>query len=365
MSTIKGKAFVLSLATGPIAAVAIPIWCDPKNWLGLPKSLVLLVALLWAFLVRKITVPYLTSPLRHLPTLPVSQESFWSGHLTSLNKLPRGQTVCDWIDTVPNNGLLYLRGLFQTFPALIITTAEGLQEALTTKSYDFQKVTTDRIFLTMFLGRGLIVVEGAEHKFQRKHLQPAFSGKQINELIPVFWSKSKDLVEIIANKLDLPQGPGSQGAGRTGVVDLDHLASRVTLDIIGLACLGQDFNSLYNSDNKIVEQYGKILDPNNDNNRLILMLLTILLPLSIARRFPFSKQVRGAAEARYMLRILCRELMESKRKDIDSQHSKHTDIMSLLIRSGQFNNDQLVDQIMTFLAAGYVSCDGAQRLRLT
>lgn len=64
-------------------------------------------------------------------------------------------------------------------------------------SYDFEKPAGVRKFLVMILGNGLIIAEGSLHKFQRKHLLPAFQVQHIRELYPAFWDRSRALVEAI------------------------------------------------------------------------------------------------------------------------------------------------------------------------
>ena len=73
-------------------------------------------------------------------------------------------------------------------------------------SYDFEKPSGVRKFLVMILGNGLIISEGSLHKFQRKHLLPAFQVKHIRELYPVFWEKSRQLVEAIAADIEEKKG---------------------------------------------------------------------------------------------------------------------------------------------------------------
>lgn len=64
-------------------------------------------------------------------------------------------------------------------------------------SYDFEKPGGVRKFLVMILGNGLIIAEGSLHKFQRKHLLPAFQVQHIRGLYPAFWDRSRAMVEAI------------------------------------------------------------------------------------------------------------------------------------------------------------------------
>lgn len=76
---------------------------------------------------------------------------------------------------------------------------------------------------------------------QRKILNPAFAFRHIKELYPVFWSKSSELVRaLIMHNESI--GPACEES--SAPVDVNEWASRATLDIIGVAGLGQDFNSI-------------------------------------------------------------------------------------------------------------------------
>lgn len=356
MSSYKGRTVVLTLAFGPPALLAWIHHADLWTYLGLTWPLVLLNAGIWAFGVYRLTLPYFFGPLRHLPTPPARDESWLFGVAGTINREPRGHKLREWIDTIPNDGFIFARGLLHGFPALVLTSPAALQEALVAKSYDFEKVSADRRVLAKFLGHGLIIAEGAEHKHQRKQLQPAFSGRQIHALVPLFWTKAREFTQVLADQLSVVAAAKSDGgsspAQTTGVVDLDKPASRVTLDIIGLACLGRDFGALHNSEDPIVAQYEKLLPPDSGSKDILQMLPLIFLPVNVARRVPLLPRLREAADASHWLRILCRELMEAKRRDPELHAAEHADIIAMLLRSGQFSDDQLVDQVMTFLAAG-------------
>lgn len=53
-----------------------------------------------------------------------------------------------------------------------------------------------------------------------------------------------------------------------------------------------------------------------------------------------------------MLRTICRGLVIEKREAIKTNADDHFDILSILIKSNDFSDDALVDQLLTFLAAG-------------
>ena len=75
------------------------------------------------------------------------------------------------------------------------------------------------------LGEGLVVVEGREHRRQRKILTPAFASEHIRNLIPPIWQKVCELRELwLKEALNVKEG-----------YDVVKSVARTTLDIIGLA----------------------------------------------------------------------------------------------------------------------------------
>jgi cytochrome P450 len=109
---------------------------------------------------------------------------------------------------------------------LLFTNSNALADALVRNAYDFEKPREIRNFLSKILGDGLIVVEGDEHKFQRKHIMPVFSFCHIKELYAVMWLKSIAMVERIS--VEILEADG---------IEMYKWSSKATLDIIGIAAL--------------------------------------------------------------------------------------------------------------------------------
>jgi len=93
-------------------------------------------------------------------------------------KVPPGDHFLESSIATPNDGILLLRGVFAR-NRLLITKPNALADVLVNNAYDFKKPRPIRDFLRHVLGNGLIIVEGDVHKFQRKHLLPAFSFRHV------------------------------------------------------------------------------------------------------------------------------------------------------------------------------------------
>ena len=155
--------------------------------------------------------PRFFSPLRHLPMPPDSK--FFTGSTRRVMKEPSGFPSRDWVEHVPNDGLIRYSMWFQE--RLLITNPKALGEVLVTKNYDFIKPKQLRNGLGRLLGIGILLAEGEEHKVQRKNLMPAFAYRHIKDLYPAFWSKSREMTQCLT-EASKPTGPSSEKVEMSG-----------------------------------------------------------------------------------------------------------------------------------------------------
>lgn len=311
--------------------------------------------ILQAFLVnvwRLILYPKFFSPLRGLPE--PKGGSWLMGHFKEIRTKPSGIPMREWIATIPNDGIIrYLAAFNQE--RLLITSPKALAEVLVTKNYDFQKPGNIRFGLSRLLGVGILLAEGDEHKTQRKNLMPAFAFRHIKDLYPSFWAKGREVVQamtdtIIAEAQREASIQDPEKAKKTAVIEVGGWASRVTLDIIGLTGLGKDFGAIKNPDAELSETYRRVFKPSRQAQ--ILALLGILLPDWVIGRIPVKRN-HDINEAAQTIRNVCRDLIREKKEKLMRNELKDRDILSVALESGVFTEENLVDQLMTFLAAGH------------
>ena len=272
----------------------------------------------------------------------------------------------DWINSVSNDGLIYYTSLLNE-ERLLITSPQALGEVLTQKSYDFIKPKLLRNGLARVLGVGLILAEGDEHTVglvplfsiwplttiqkQRKNLMPAFAYRHVKDCYPVFWSKSCKLVNALMSDA---QGEGQevvQCINDAAVVEIGGWCSRAALDIIGVAGMGQDFNAIDDPDTELNATYRKVFQPSRQQQ--IMGMLGLFLPQWFLRSLPLAHN-NNIVEASSKIKKVCRQLIRQKQEKLDSQEKRvDLDILSVAIESGGFKEEELVNQMMTFLAAGH------------
>lgn len=115
-----------------------------------------------------------------------------------------------------------------------------------------------RNFLRFGIGDGLVVAEGAHHKHQRKHAMRSFTFRKIKNLYPLFWEKAVKMTKVIEQDTFGDQ----HSLTSTGFTDIDRWAPKATLDIIGIAGLGRDLNTLEHSEEQIASLlYDDIFTP--------------------------------------------------------------------------------------------------------
>ena len=110
---------------------------------------------------------------------------------------------------------------------------------------------------------------------------PAFHFRHIKNLYAVFWEKSQELIrEIETSAIDF----SSHEPTSCITVEVNSWASRATLDIIGKAGLGRDFNTLKNPANALHQSYREVFSPGRAGQ--VLGLLGAFLPAWIVRSIP-------------------------------------------------------------------------------
>lgn len=182
------EAFVLSKALPNHVSGQVPF---VKSFFTLLPLHFLALAVFWG-----IIYPFFISPLRRFPAPKVGLATVinidalrhivdfvqgWGpavAYSRYMARKPPGSHFLEWSMDTPNDGILLLRSFFHR-NRLLVTKPNSLADILVANAYDFQKPKRIRNFLRHVLGDGLIIIEGEPHKFQRKHLMPAFNFRHV------------------------------------------------------------------------------------------------------------------------------------------------------------------------------------------
>ena len=196
----------------------------------------------------------------------------------------------------------------------------------------------------------MLLAEGDEHKMQRRNLLPAFAFRHVKDLYPVFWAKAREGVQAMTEKILNDAAERDDAEKNTAVIEAGNWASRITLDIIGLAGLGRDFHAIKDPGNRLTQAYGRVFKPSRQAQ--MLQLLGMLFSPKLVAWLPFRRN-EDISSAAGMIRAECAELIKEKKEKLAQKELTDVDILSVAIESGGFSDENLVDQLMTFLAAGH------------
>ncbi|KAI4287265.1 MAG: hypothetical protein L6R35_003474 [Caloplaca aegaea] len=297
-----------------------------------------------------IVYPKVFSPLRHLPE--PAGGSYLMGHFYHLIREPLGQPIREWINKIPHKGLIRYLDYFNT-ERIAVVGSKALADVLVHKADDFTKPPQFVRVIGNVIGVGLVLAEGEEHKMHRKALLPAFSYRNIKDLFPAFWSKSRELTHSLAKHLEAVQDEH---------VDLDDWVSRATLDIIGLAAFGYNYQTISHPSGLLAENYRKILTP--DRWTQLALFLNFVLPPWLRWLAPI-RNTSDNARAFQEIKTICRQMIQRQRARLatstDSDLPIDRDILSVAIATGAFSDEDLVNQLMTFLAAGHETTAAAMK----
>lgn len=263
-------------------------------------------------------------------------------------KTTQSELLLDIVQQVPNDGIVALREL--TDNRLLITKPSVLADLLVHRPYDFEKPANMRKFLGSLVGNGLITAEGDNHRFIKRNSQSTFGFRRIRDLYPMIWKHSLDFTEALKKSIGQQNINTNVGSDcLTGKTDIVSWASKVTLDIIGIAGLGYQFNALENSDDPLVANYKTIFSPSKE--MLLYFVLSAWFSSRLVRMLPW-KMNQIFRDTGRNLREGCLRLVRGKREAIQKNEDGHIDVVSLLIKSGHFSDESLCDQLLTLLAAG-------------
>ncbi|KAL7271146.1 hypothetical protein RUND412_006128 [Rhizina undulata] len=281
--------------------------------------------------------PFLLSPIRHLPG--PKGGNFFLGHFPELLNKPTGGPQIEW-QKIPNQGLIrYL----------------GDREQRADNADDAGNAQGNPASEKLHLHQIPRVAFGRRQDSWSNWRNISNSGKSFSRRSPMVTSRT----------LFRYSGPRPE----------------ITLDVIGEAGFGYKFHALESANLD-----GSVPDSGEDAPELseayrtiftqtpqmrMLALADLVLPSWLIRNLPVQRN-RDVAQCSETLRKISLEIIHRKKQEIFGNEKnksytqgtadsddKDKDILSAMIRSGDYDRledeDTLIDQIMTFLAAGHVT----------
>ncbi|KAI8608133.1 cytochrome P450 [Chytriomyces sp. MP71] len=234
-------------------------------------------------------------------------------------------------------------------PRILVTSSSGLRHIFGTHASNYGKDQTGFALLNKVLGKGLLTVEDAAHKHQRAIINPVFRVKHLHSLLPVFTASGFELCDTWVQHLD---------ASANGMYqfELSEEMSKPTLDVIGRAGFGYEFNATAEGQSPLYEEYKIVLSRFNIGEAIIGTFAPFLNYLIPARRRALAKFEHSAAE----IRRNCRLILDQRKRAVAEGDESANDLLSVLLKANnaeaeknRLTEEEVMAQAMTFLAAGH------------
>lgn len=177
---------------------------------------------------------------------------------------------------------------------------------------------------------------------------PAFSISAIKELSPVFWRKALLLSKLWRAEI---------GRNQTLSIEVLEWLHRTTLDVIGEAGFGTDFDSLDHPETPINEAYHGFFKINNWGR----LYHGLESQFGLGKYLPLRTKREVAAARRTFVKIASGIIRDKQSKKLSKAISRERDIIALVVREsstasgkleGEMTFETMRDQVMTFLGAG-------------
>ncbi|TFY70559.1 hypothetical protein EVG20_g2437 [Dentipellis fragilis] len=301
------------------------------------------------------------SPLRLLPGPP---SRGWLQGSFDLNPEVDGlQQMDDWVDDYGRS--YHARSIFGS--RILFTTDVKALHYILTNPTKYCKHESLRFLLGADAGDGLLVVEGAKHRQQRRVMNPAFGPAQVRELTSTMVQKAVELRDYWREQI------AAEGEDK---LETDVLAvlDKTTLDIIGMGGFGYSFDALHSTKdhpNELKQALNTIFAMEAES---LLLYLQFIAP--VLRIIPTSAQKRRTKAMQVVERIGS-ELIAERKAAVLANAEKSSDaaaptvgkkdivgrdLLSLLIKanmasdlpeSARMVDGDVLAQIPTFLMAGH------------
>ncbi|KAL4902783.1 hypothetical protein BDW74DRAFT_157565 [Aspergillus multicolor] len=284
--------------------------------------------------------PRYFTPFRNIPT--PSRRNILTGNYPVLFPDNAWVPLRELAETTPNDGLLRIYSALSG-EALLVTSPPAIRDLLSVNAFDFGHQDLVKIAIKRFTGSNLGFLSNDEFKLHRKNMMPAFTVPHVRHLTAIFWAKAQKMASCMAT--DLRANPFAR-------INFREYVSRATLDNIGLAGMGHDFDTLQHPDNALRNHCRKLI---LDQTRVFswVGLLSRYFDMRLVMRLPVKKLREISSSATY-LRGVTADVIQARSEKLEKAEDTRTtkDIITVALASGVFEQRHLVDHVMTFLTAG-------------
>ena len=263
--------------------------------------------------------------------------------------IPLGRQIAEWVNTIPNNGMLWFRGMLGA-EYLIVAGAESLRDVLFIRAYDFEKTSAFRRYTRRFLASGLVVQEGEAHKARRKAISPVFQPRNVDALKPMLSQKSERLIQALLKRCDQAgwvESPKHHDG--TAVIDICDWATRFALDVACVVGFGEDFGLAETPEiQPILSAYTTIFT--GSKTKMSQYAWHNTAPQLLANVFP-HKLDQNMDEAAKVIRKISNDAVMKRIDQVQRGEKAPQDFLTECIQSKKFSASECADELMILMAA--------------
>ncbi|CCM05371.1 uncharacterized protein FIBRA_07587 [Fibroporia radiculosa] len=239
-------------------------------------------------------------------------------------------------------------------------------------SNDFQKPGIVRNNLASLLGEGLLVVEGEQHRQQRRIMNPAFGPAQIRELTEIFVEKAIQASKLACHLLRDVWSAHISKMGESTPINVSRGLSDMTFDVIGLAGFNYTFDNLdpQHKPSELNEAF-KIIFARASSRPSIFPILRRFVPF-FSQILKLSSLERQRIIAFGVMKRIGMQLVKEKKDEVlkatAAEKLQSRDLLTLLIKanmdpsipeSHRLSDEDVLAQVPTFLVAGHETTSNA------
>jgi cytochrome P450 len=235
------------------------------------------------------------------------------------------------------------KAFFYTF--YLVSDPDLVREVLVTQAANFPKDDRDVELLSRMIGRGLVSVNGEEHKRQRRLTQPAFHTRRIE-------AYADTMVDYTESMLDEWRDGAEMDVD---VIDVSEVMRELTMYIVARTLFGADRVTMRDTARPVGAAIHVVQDILDKEFQAPLVLPT-WLPTTMNRRR------RGAKAVLY--ETIDRIIAERRAGAAESEVADRGDLLSMLLLSKDESGDRMSDaevrdQLVTLFIAGHETTSNA------
>ncbi|KAL1621656.1 hypothetical protein SLS56_009126 [Neofusicoccum ribis] len=289
--------------------------------------------------------PFVLSPLRKLPG--PKDGHFLFGHALEEMGRATGVLAWEWGNKVEHTDFIRYTGFFGE-EKLLPMSPDTVRQLLTHE--DVQWPPELRKTMAYQLGDGLVLAEGPRHRRMKKALGPAFTPSQQRHLVPDMWKQAQRFREKLIHAInETPNGVAE--------LNMSNWTNYCTFDILGATAWGADFKALDDP-----SAWFELFDRNfpiegfKGWDAFYVYVLPIFVDHGLLNKLPIKRYQSQLTDRRLMNEGYLRYIEQRRSKDMstDSQ-GNHKDMLSVMINTKDLTEYDLIENAMTFTAAGFAT----------